>query len=142
METKLKALKVADLKAVLAKADVQPPAKATKADLIARILASQPAQDAYRAIYEPYAQVSRCYFSAHIYYRDTTVEAEADPEPEPELEPEPEQAPPPAAAPAPPPTEPGPTSSEGPVDPELEKRKQRAARFGIPLVPTSVCPIL
>lgn len=53
METKLKALKVADLKAVLAKANVQPPARATKADLISRILASQPAQDAYRAIYEP-----------------------------------------------------------------------------------------
>jgi SAP domain-containing ribonucleoprotein len=53
METKLKALKVADLKAVLAKAAVQPPARATKADLISRILASQPAQDAYRAIYEP-----------------------------------------------------------------------------------------
>lgn len=54
LDTKLKALKVADLKAILAKADEQPPAKATKADLVARILASKPAQDAYKELHEPY----------------------------------------------------------------------------------------
>lgn len=50
---KLKALKVVDLKAILAKANVQAPAKATKSDLIARIIASQPAQDAYLSLYPP-----------------------------------------------------------------------------------------
>lgn len=50
---KLKALKVVDLKAILTKANVQAPAKATKSDLISRILASQPAQDAYLSLYPP-----------------------------------------------------------------------------------------
>lgn len=61
IEQKLKALKVADLKAVLAKADVDVPARATKADLVARIVASEPAQDAYKAIYEPcVTSIDRC----------------------------------------------------------------------------------
>jgi SAP domain-containing ribonucleoprotein len=50
---KLKALKVVDLKAILVKANVQAPAKATKSDLISRILASKPAQDAYLSLYPP-----------------------------------------------------------------------------------------
>ncbi|KAF8197935.1 hypothetical protein BJ912DRAFT_1055607 [Pholiota molesta] len=53
MDAKLKALKVADLKAVLAAAHVHVPAKATKPDLIARIQASQPALAAYAALYPP-----------------------------------------------------------------------------------------
>ena len=48
---KLKALKVVDLKAVLAKANVQVPAKSTKSDLISKIQASKPAQDAYFVLY-------------------------------------------------------------------------------------------
>lgn len=48
---KLKALKVVDLKAVLAKANVQVPAKANKGDLISKIQASKSAQDAYYALY-------------------------------------------------------------------------------------------
>ena len=39
MDAKLKALKVHDLKAVLARAQVSAPARATKSDLVARILA-------------------------------------------------------------------------------------------------------
>ena len=51
--SKLKALKVVDLKAILAKGNVQVPAKATKSDLISRIQASKPAQDAYLSLYPP-----------------------------------------------------------------------------------------
>lgn len=51
MDAKLKALKVVDLKQILAKANVSVPAKATKADLISRIQASKPALDAYASIY-------------------------------------------------------------------------------------------
>ena len=50
---KLKALKVVDLRAVLAKANVHVPTKATKSDIIARIQASKPAQDAYFSLYPP-----------------------------------------------------------------------------------------
>jgi len=49
MDSQLKQLKVAELKALLTKANIQTTAKATKADLIAKILAEPAAQDAYRA---------------------------------------------------------------------------------------------
>ena len=68
---KLKALKVVDLRAILAKGNVQVPAKATKSDLISRIQASKPAQDAYLCLYPPqddllappeeYFKISYCY---------------------------------------------------------------------------------
>jgi len=51
MDAKLKALKVVDLKSILATASVSVPAKATKSDLIARIQASKPALAAYAALY-------------------------------------------------------------------------------------------
>jgi hypothetical protein len=50
---KLKALKVVDLRAILAKGNVPVPAKATKSDLISRIQGSKPAQDAYLSLYPP-----------------------------------------------------------------------------------------
>jgi hypothetical protein len=50
---KLKALKVVDLRAILAKGNVSFPAKSTKSELISRIQASKPAQDAYFSIYPP-----------------------------------------------------------------------------------------
>ncbi|KAI0029208.1 hypothetical protein K488DRAFT_88967 [Vararia minispora EC-137] len=53
MEAKLKALKVADLKEILATASVSTPTRVNKADLIAKILASDPAQAVYRRKYEP-----------------------------------------------------------------------------------------
>jgi SAP domain-containing ribonucleoprotein len=53
MEAKLKTLKVADLKDILAKAQQPPPPKATKSDLIARILASKEATDVYNAKFAP-----------------------------------------------------------------------------------------
>lgn len=51
MDAKLKLLKVVDLKAVLAKAQVQVPAKANKSDLIAKIIASKSAIDVYNSLY-------------------------------------------------------------------------------------------
>ena len=53
MDSKLKSLKVADLKDILAKANQPPPPKATKADLITRILASTEATDVYNAKFGP-----------------------------------------------------------------------------------------
>jgi hypothetical protein len=53
MEAKLKALKVVDLKDILAKANQQPPPKATKTDLIARILASKDATAVYNQKFPP-----------------------------------------------------------------------------------------
>ncbi|KAI0045942.1 hypothetical protein FA95DRAFT_1607315 [Auriscalpium vulgare] len=52
MDAKLKALKVADLKDILHHAKVPATARATKADLVAKILASQPALDAYAQKYD------------------------------------------------------------------------------------------
>jgi hypothetical protein len=49
-EAKLKALKVVDLKDILAKASVSAPAKANKQDLIARILASPAALGVYNKL--------------------------------------------------------------------------------------------
>jgi HeH/LEM domain len=51
MDSKLKALKVVDLRAILAKANVSCPAKANKQDLIARIIASPPAIKIYHQLY-------------------------------------------------------------------------------------------
>jgi hypothetical protein len=65
LDLALKALRVADLRAILAKANQQPPAKSTKADLVARILASQPAQDAYKELHEPCVLSVPLLVSAH-----------------------------------------------------------------------------
>jgi HeH/LEM domain len=51
MESKLKALKVADLKDILSKANVSVPAKANKADLVAKISTSASAIDVYNRLY-------------------------------------------------------------------------------------------
>jgi SAP domain-containing ribonucleoprotein len=53
MEGKLKALKVPELKAILATANVQLPAKVTKPELIAKIISSPAATDAYNAQFNP-----------------------------------------------------------------------------------------
>jgi SAP domain-containing ribonucleoprotein len=52
-EAKLKALKVVDLKDILAKASVSAPAKANKQELIARILASPAALAVYNKQQNP-----------------------------------------------------------------------------------------
>jgi hypothetical protein len=51
MDSKLKSLKVVDLRAILSKANVSCPAKSNKQDLIARIIASQPATQIYYQLY-------------------------------------------------------------------------------------------
>ena len=135
---KLKALKVVDLKAILAKANVSVPAKSTKSDLIAKILASKPALDAYGLLYpqddllappEEYFKLSLIgiflfltpYF---LYSVDWSVDPVAVPTPavkepkEPVTDPKPPTPPPTVTA----------------IDPELEKRQKRAERFGIPLI--------
>ncbi|CAA7259280.1 unnamed protein product [Cyclocybe aegerita] len=138
MDAKLKALKVVDLKHILATATVPAPAKATKSDLITRILASKPAQDAYASLYPP----------DDLLAPPEEVDWNVD---QPETAPAPVPVP---AAPASPPKAasvavptPAPTATTttdttttvtsataSDIDPELEKRRARAARFGIPLV--------
>ncbi|KAK0489116.1 hypothetical protein IW261DRAFT_1443252 [Armillaria novae-zelandiae] len=126
MESKLKALKVVDLKAILATASVSLPAKANKQDLINTILASQPALDAYNTLHDVPVQADPPKAPAKKAEPSTPAKAkpvEAPPKEEPVAEPTAEAEP--AAV------EPTPAAVE---DPELEKRKIRAARFGIPLV--------
>lgn len=53
MDAKLKALRVVDLRQILATANVSVPAKATKNDIIAKIQASKNALDAYAQLYPP-----------------------------------------------------------------------------------------
>jgi len=59
MESKLKALKVVDLRAILAKANVSFPTKANKQDLVARIIASQAATQVYYKLH-PDHQLDEC----------------------------------------------------------------------------------
>ena len=141
MDAKLKALKVVDLKHILSSASVSVPAKATKNDLIAKILGSKEALDAHAKLYPPddllappeeYATRSLLIYILTFSRVDWNVD-----QPESAVEATPAPAPPPAkptstsaAAPAPATT----TEAPADADPELEKRRQRAARFGIPLV--------
>lgn len=126
MEPKLKALKVVDLKAILATASVSLPAKANKQDLINTILASQPALDAYNTLHDVPVQV------------DHHKAPEKKAEPPAPVKAKPAEAPPKEEPVAEPTVAPEPAAVEltpaAVVDPELEKRKLRAARFGIPLV--------
>lgn len=145
METKLKALKVVDLKSILAKAKASAPAKSTKVDLIARILTNNDAILAYNSLYpsdDLLAPPEECVlflcFTPHlIFFRidwAATQELTSKPVPNVSIS---------SAPPQPPVSQP--TKAAIPVanpilistDPELEKRKQRAARFGIPFVESS-----
>ncbi|KAJ6499444.1 hypothetical protein C8R45DRAFT_982412, partial [Mycena sanguinolenta] len=143
MDSKLKSLKVADLKDILAKANQPPPPKATKADLITRILASPDATDVYNAKFGPKDDLLAP-------PEDLDWDVDQAPEPAPVAKPAkpasaakpvPPPAPPPAAAAVAPASEPAPKTDAPPPsdakpteDLELEKRRQRAERFGIPLV--------
>lgn len=132
MDAKLKALKVVDLKSILATASVSVPAKATKSDLITRILASKPALAAYATLYP----------TDDLLTLPEEIDWNADqPTPPPKLTTSnPTPAPPAATIPVPAVSPPVNTSTPASttVDPELEKRRQRAARFGIPLVEAPV----
>ncbi|KDR75424.1 hypothetical protein GALMADRAFT_555276 [Galerina marginata CBS 339.88] len=131
MDAKLKALKVVDLKQILAKAHVVVPAKATKNDLIARIQASKPALDVYAALYPqddllaPPEEVdwNVDQLDSPPQEKHKPAPSTSDPAPPP---------PAPAATPAAPIPVSAPTAAA--ADDELEKKRQRAARFGIPFV--------
>ena len=60
MDSKLKLLKVVELKAILSKANVSCPTKANKQEIIARIIASQLATQIYHQLY-PEKSVSSLY---------------------------------------------------------------------------------
>ncbi|KAG6813650.1 hypothetical protein H0H92_008887 [Tricholoma furcatifolium] len=107
LEDSLKALKVTDLKAILQKAQVSPPSR--KNDMIAKIIATPAAVDAYNAIYEPEPPAAQ--------------QPAAEPQPKPQPTPASEQVSP---------------SETAPVIDEEEKRRRRAERFGIPVVPTAL----
>ncbi|KAJ7647461.1 hypothetical protein FB45DRAFT_893518 [Roridomyces roridus] len=133
LNSSLKSLKVAELRDILASVD-QPAPKATKPDLIARIVASKEATAAYNAKYAP---------------KDDLLAPPEDLDwdnvnaPEESVEPKPTKpASKPAAEEQAKPVDPPPLTTVAPVttpapatnDDELEKRKKRAERFGIPLV--------
>ncbi|KAF7362021.1 hypothetical protein MVEN_00547300 [Mycena venus] len=171
MESKLKALKVADLKDILVKAQQSPPPKATKSDLIARIIASKEATDVYNAKFAPkddllappedldwdvdqvnppetpaestVSRVTRPLFRAQARYIEDTIRP---PPPQRQVaKPAPSSAS--ASTLAAPATTLTPAASASSTDGaktaeelELEKRRQRAERFGIPLVETVAKP--
>ncbi|KAJ3868563.1 hypothetical protein EV359DRAFT_32064 [Lentinula novae-zelandiae] len=153
MEAKLKSLKVVDLKQILTRASAVPAGKANKADLIAKIIATPAAVDAFNALHPskpappshddllapPEEYELPLFNAAHPpdfpleISLDWTVDevppsklVEAASEPTTET---------PASLAAEPVSHTAESASH-PVDAELEKRKQRAARFGIPLVET------
>ncbi|KAF8210073.1 hypothetical protein K438DRAFT_2011539 [Mycena galopus ATCC 62051] len=149
MESKLKSLKVADLKDILSKAQQPPPAKATKTDLIARILASKEATDVYNAKFAPKDDLLAPPEDLDWDDQVNSPAEAAKPPPAPvakapAVKPvsaaKPVTAPPPAHAPTSDPAPaltPEPTTTTGSKtaeELELEKRRQRAQRFGIPLV--------
>ncbi|KZV68588.1 hypothetical protein PENSPDRAFT_653084 [Peniophora sp. CONT] len=139
MESKLKSLKVAELKELLAGVNITTPNRATKADLISKVLESQAAQDAYMTKYEPN--------SAPAAPAATAPEPAAPVEPEAEAEldadPEPTDATPTADADAATkqttatPADTAPAAAPEPAEDAaaaLAARKARAERFGIPFV--------
>jgi len=164
MESKLKALKVADLREILQKASVPIPAKSNKADLIAKILATPAALDAYNnqngasKLKEPEAANPDDDLLAPPEDFDWDPAATAGsstttskPAPAP-AKTEPVKPPSPVkaasapetkdAAPAAEPTEAAkPAATTAAEDEELEKRRKRAARFNIPLVEPKAKPV-
>ncbi|KAJ6557176.1 hypothetical protein B0H10DRAFT_2240868 [Mycena sp. CBHHK59/15] len=151
MEAKLKTLKVVDLRDILAKAHEQPPQKATKADLVARILASPAAAAVYNAKFapkddllappedldwdvdQPVAPVEQPIPASKPASKPVSTPA-SKPAANPASKPAVAPAPAPAPTPAAPMAEPAPAASSADADAELEKRRKRAERFGVPLL--------
>ncbi|KAM5533332.1 hypothetical protein V8D89_013006 [Ganoderma adspersum] len=146
MEAKLKALKVVDLKDILAKANVTLTGKANKQDLVAKILGAPEAIDVYNKIHGPPPANAAENASAAS---SSTVEKSEVPQPLKASDPaSPSKTVAPvsskavsqAAPKAPDATAPtsavemSATATTTKEDAEAEKRKARAARFNIPLV--------
>ncbi|KAF5386249.1 hypothetical protein D9615_002448 [Tricholomella constricta] len=145
MDSQLKALRVADLREILSKATVPFTSKVNKTDLIAKIIASQPAIDIYKSLYPPpdalLSPPEDVDWSNEQEARDASpaplsVFAPPDPPKSATLDESDVKSPQ------------GATNTNAtnvtPVDedPEAEKRRKRAERFGIPLVelPTPIPP--
>ncbi|KIK92176.1 hypothetical protein PAXRUDRAFT_830205 [Paxillus rubicundulus Ve08.2h10] len=150
MDAKLKSLKVTDLRDILAKASAPAPTKTNKHDLIHRILANPTAVQVYHQLYpspEPKniplstAPINSCSNDDLLAPpEDLDLDEFNDPPPvsSPSLRSsslkqspsQPQVTPPPKAVVLVTPA----ADKQARVDQELEKRKARAARFGIPLV--------
>jgi len=164
MEAKLKTLKVADLKEICTRANVPTTTRLTKADLVTKILASQPAINAYNAKYQQNGSAAPSSKPAEPSAHDDLLappeevdwtledpspsvpvptaassppKANTTTNPAPPTKPQSKAVPPKATPDA---SETSKASAPAPaasVDDELEKRKARAARFGIALVEPS-----
>ncbi|KAJ7594822.1 hypothetical protein C8J56DRAFT_1161360 [Mycena floridula] len=140
--------KVAELRDILAKADITVSARLTKAELISRIIASPAAIKAHDAMFPSTSKPSGagdkpvCLHSSTLMYPTNNHQFLPLPDdsnasntvPVPAVEPPAVE--PSVAEPQPLATQPT-TLAESTIDAELEKRKQRAARFNIPLVEPS-----
>jgi SAP domain-containing ribonucleoprotein len=130
MESKLKGLKVVELRDIIAKANVPCPPKAVKADLIASIIASPSAIQLYYQLHPPPASV---FFTPRLKYSSSSNSAS-------NLAPaslptrQVEQVPKKVVLSKAPSPVPAASTFDITKDPEAEKRTQRAARFGIPEV--------
>ncbi|EKM54354.1 uncharacterized protein PHACADRAFT_258157 [Phanerochaete carnosa HHB-10118-sp] len=155
MESKLKALKVVDLKEILSSAQVTVTGKANKSDLVAKILASPEAVKVYEQQYgSPENNDASAFAASHgtiptsgvsdsqpvesqrksAQYIETTTPEVAKPAASSSTV-APKSSAKPVSSVAPAAAQPSDTVAiVTPEDPELEKRKARAARFGIPLV--------
>ncbi|KAF9007958.1 hypothetical protein BDQ17DRAFT_1350322 [Cyathus striatus] len=138
MDQKLKALKVVDLKHILATAKIPVPAKATKSDLIARISANEQALAVYSDLYPSPVAASKSSPPQDLSPDLPSITTPSKPQNiSTPSQKSPSFSPFTSSDPLPLPET---TPTSAPIDPELEKRKQRAARFGIPLVDSSKQP--